>query len=85
MGNPKGMDQEYIKSFIHIRDEKIQQHVEKELDDGVLWPDPLIQLNPSFAPGGGIHDFVTQGILSQECDRIFRADKTETVGGGHPL
>lgn len=75
----------YIKSFIHIRDEEIEKYVEQELNDGVLWPDPLIQLNPSFEPGGGIHDFVTQGILHQECDRIFRVDKAETGGEGHPL
>ena len=34
----------YVKSFIQIRDERIDQHVEKSLADGLLWPEPLIQL-----------------------------------------
>ncbi|MCH8291522.1 hypothetical protein IH992_10530 [Candidatus Poribacteria bacterium] len=41
----------YIKSFIHIRDERIRELVLGELDAGFLWPDPLLALNPSFEPG----------------------------------
>jgi hypothetical protein len=41
----------YTKSFIQIRDQRIWGHVEQSLDAGVLWPEPLIQLNPSFEPG----------------------------------
>ena len=50
----------------------------------MLWPDPLIQLNPLFAPGETIDELVARGTLHQECARIFRKDKTES-DQGRPL
>lgn len=38
----------YIDGFISIKDERIRKVVDDCLEDGTLWPDPLIQLNPSF-------------------------------------
>ncbi len=38
----------YIRSFIHIRDLEINRCVQEALTSGLLWPDPLIQLNPAF-------------------------------------
>jgi ATP-dependent helicase YprA (DUF1998 family) len=77
----------YVKSFIQIRDPLIRQYVEQTLDDGALWPQPLIQLNPSFEPGDRIDDLVKQGILHSECASIFRKDKDkpEYYGSGRPL
>jgi hypothetical protein len=37
----------YIGSFLEIRDPKVAEHVDERLREGVLWPEPLIQLNPS--------------------------------------
>ncbi len=37
----------YTRSFIQIRDPQIRGYVAGQLEVGVLWPDPLIQLNPS--------------------------------------
>ena len=37
----------YIRGFISIRDQRIRNTVELEFEKGLLWPDPLIQLNPS--------------------------------------
>ena len=41
----------------------------------MLWPEPLIQLNPSFEPGAWIDDLVNEGLLHRECANIFRKDK----------
>ena len=41
----------YIQSFIQIRDPQIRTYVQQKLQEGVLWPEPLIQLNPFFLPG----------------------------------
>ena len=41
----------YTKSFLQIRDQWVKDHVQQGLEAGVLWPEPLIQLNPSFEPG----------------------------------
>jgi ATP-dependent helicase YprA (DUF1998 family)/very-short-patch-repair endonuclease len=62
----------YIESFINIRDERIWARVEGELRNGLLWPDPLLQLNPSFEPGPWIEDLTTDGRLHPECRSIFR-------------
>ncbi|HXF72477.1 MAG TPA: DEAD/DEAH box helicase [Actinomycetota bacterium] len=63
---------DYATSFVQISDERIREHVERELDAGLLWPEPLIQLNPTFEVGGTIDDLVARGVLHPECSRIFR-------------
>jgi ATP-dependent helicase YprA (DUF1998 family) len=65
----------YISSFIRIRDQKIKGYVNRSIEQGLLWPDPLIQLNPTFEPGNWIDDLSTEGILHKECKRIFRRNK----------
>jgi hypothetical protein len=44
----------YISSFIQIRDERIRQHVDHSLNDGLLWPEPLIQQQAQVAAAGSI-------------------------------
>jgi ATP-dependent helicase YprA (DUF1998 family)/serine/threonine protein kinase len=79
--------QNYIRSFIRIRDAAIRDQVEQEMQEGLLWPDPLIQLNPSFKPGAWIDDLVKDGTLHAECSRIFRKDKApgNQAATGMPL
>ncbi|MEV4467377.1 protein kinase [Micromonospora echinofusca] len=70
-----------------IRDDRIAAFVEDDLNAKSQWPDPWVSLNPFFASGGSILELVTQGVLHEECARIFQARKTE--GGrdcdGRPL
>ena len=47
---------DYVRSFIEIRDEHIQKYLDQELDGGLLWPDPLIQVNCAFEAGGAIDE-----------------------------
>jgi ATP-dependent helicase YprA (DUF1998 family) len=72
----------YVRSFIRIKDAHIEEEVKESLDEGLLWPDPLIQLNPSFETGDRIDDLVDEGILHEECARIFRAGKDRGHDGG---
>lgn len=74
----------YVKSFIHIGDPRIEHYVERELNDGFLWPEPLVQLNPNFEPGEPIETLVQQDILHPECLRIF-AKKDEPGRGVTPI
>ncbi len=62
----------YISSFIRIRDQRIKEYVDQSIEQGLLWPDPLIQLNPTFEPGNWIVVLCDEGILHKECKRIFR-------------
>jgi ATP-dependent helicase YprA (DUF1998 family) len=74
----------YIRSFINIRNQSIVHEVEENLNTGLLWPEPLIQLNPSFEPGETIDQLVDQGILHAECRKIFRI-KPRPEDKGRPL
>jgi hypothetical protein len=38
----------YIRSFLNIADPAIFKVVEEELNKGKLWPEPLLQFNPSL-------------------------------------
>ncbi len=75
----------YTRSFIKIADPRISDHVEQALSDGVLWPEPLLQLNPTFSSGGTIDDLVKEGAIHPECRRIFRIDKTDSDHTGKEL
>ena len=55
--------------------------ITEELDAGLLWPEPLIQLNPSYEPGGLIDELVDRTLLHQGCAPVFRRLKDEVPGG----
>ena len=63
--------QDYIRSFIDIRDHDILEKVKEELAKGTLWPEPLIQFNPSFEKNLSVEDLVEKGVLHQELRNIF--------------
>lgn len=61
----------YIDSFINIADERILDTVKKEFDSGNLYPEPLIQFNPSFESDGTVEDLVKAGTLVNDFRNIF--------------
>ena len=75
----------YTRSFIKIADPIIRAKVDSELDAGAFWPEPLLQLNPTFRPGGTIDDLVADDTLYPECARIFRIDKSPEDHTGKQL
>jgi len=75
----------YIRSFLSIRDTRIRSYVDQQLDEGLLWPDPLIQLNPCFEPGAWIDELVQTGQLHPECRRVFRLKKDDDTSKGMRL
>lgn len=77
--------QSYTESFIKIRDPRVDGFVKTALNNGVFWPEPLLQLNPTFRPGGTVDDLVAQQVLHPECARIFRLDKSDMDPLGKPL
>jgi len=42
----------YTRSFIKIKDSRVCAHVDDALNAGAFWPEPLLQLNPTFYSGG---------------------------------
>lgn len=76
----------YIKSFINIKeDSRIGKFVLSELDAGALYPDPLVQVNPTFSPGGTVDDLVENRVVHEECKNIFRRGKTDSDAVGFAL
>lgn len=75
----------YTRSFIKIADPRISAKVDSELSAGAFWPEPLLQLNPTFLPGGPIDELAADGTLHSECAKIFRIDKSDTDPSGKPL
>lgn len=71
----------YTRSFIRIADERIHKAVDEDISAGLLWPDPLLQLNPSFEPGATIDQLVEEGVLHEECGSIFRIKQSENEFG----
>jgi len=74
----------YVQSFVRIRDKRIRDFVDQQMAGGALWPQPLIQLNPAYAPGGSVDDHCKRSLLHPECSRIFRRNKTDS-GFGEPI
>ncbi len=61
----------YIESFLEIRDRRVEEFVQKELDKGYLWKDPLIQINPAYKKSADIDTLIKEGILHPECKKYF--------------
>lgn len=55
--------------------------VDERLAIGGLWPDPLIQLNPAFERGRTIDELTAEVVLHEQCQRVFRIDRTPEGGG----
>ena len=65
--------QEFIRSFIWIRDDRVREFAERELTQAArLWPEPLLQLSPAYRLDETPEDLVRQGHLHPETARIFR-------------
>lgn len=71
----------YVSSFIQIRDNRIREHVDEQLKAGLLWPEPLIQLNPAFQPAHYVDELVAENVLHKTCKAIFRRKSPENTGG----
>ena len=78
--------EDYVRSFIRIKDRRISECVDKAFEDELLWPDPLIQLNPTFHPGLTVDELCREDVLHPKCGEIFRRNKVpDSIGGGDPL
>ncbi len=53
----------FARSFTTIRAEDIRRGVEAEYASNRYWPDPLIQINPRYAPGRATRELVASGEL----------------------
>lgn len=62
----------YIRSFINIADPAIRQVVDAALAEGKLWPEPLLQFNPSYEMAGSVATIAKAGVLNGAITDIFK-------------
>jgi ATP-dependent helicase YprA (DUF1998 family) len=62
---------EYVESFIHIRDQRIERFVQDMLASGELWPDAVLQLNPAYEPARTLANLAADGVIGRETARFF--------------
>ena len=77
---------EFVQGFLNINDERIREYVNNTLDEGLLWPEPWLSLNPKFASHDTVEGLVRRSLLHEECARIFRLHKKDdSASQGDPL
>jgi ATP-dependent helicase YprA (DUF1998 family) len=76
---------DFTRSVVVSLDGEIGARVGEELAAGLLWPHPIVQLNPAFEPGGTIDELVDDGVLHKRCRQISRRDKSAESPDGQPL
>ena len=69
-----GEYKDYVESFVHIYDKEIERFVQAKLDEGELWPDAVLQLNPAYEPGGTLGELAAKGELHWGTARFFGED-----------
>jgi superfamily II DNA/RNA helicase len=62
----------YINSFINIKDPVLLEFVKSEIEFNKLWPEPLVQFNPTFEKGRPLTTLIKEGHLHKELDNIFK-------------
>ena len=75
----------FTTASIDIRDARLKDHYQTELDRDRQWPEPWISLNPAFATGGRIDELVAEGLLHPECEHIFRVKQNVDDPGQAPI
>ncbi|HNY22929.1 MAG TPA: hypothetical protein PKO22_12355, partial [Treponemataceae bacterium] len=58
--------QSFSKSFLDIDDPQIEAALQDEGRLKTMWPDPLIQFNPSYEQGASAESLVSEGVLTRD-------------------
>ena len=66
--------QRFATSFTTIHAPDIREQVEDIYAKKRYWPEPLIQVNPSYKRSTDVGTLVAEGVLSAGCADIFRED-----------
>jgi hypothetical protein len=64
--------QAFSRSFLDIDDAQIEQALQDEGRLKSMWPDPLIQFNPSYEAGASAEALIAEGVLSPKMAQVFK-------------
>jgi ATP-dependent helicase YprA (DUF1998 family) len=71
--NVVGDYEKFSRSFSVINADDLKSGIDAIYAGRRFWPEPLLQFNPHYAPGGSIADLVRDGTLDAGCASYFRA------------
>jgi RAD3-like DEAD/DEAH box helicase/uncharacterized protein DUF1998/helicase-like protein len=74
-----GEYRKFATSFTTIHAEDIREQIEAIYAEGRFWPEPLIQINPSYKRGANLAEIITSGALDPRTADIFRANGAPLV------
>jgi len=67
---------DFVRSFLLIADDRAREFVDRVLDEeSHLWPDPLVQVSPSYAVGATVDELATEGLITEETAQVFRTEE----------
>lgn len=75
----------FATSFTTIFAADIRDQVAAIYADKRYWPEPLIQINPSYRRDLSVPDFIATGLLHPGCAAIFRGPVTAGAPQGEAL
>jgi hypothetical protein len=66
-----GEYRDYVESFVHVLDPRIDAFVRERLAEGELCPDAVPQLNPAYEPGPTLAELAARGDILPETAHFF--------------
>jgi ATP-dependent helicase YprA (DUF1998 family) len=67
---------DFVRSFFTVADDRAREFIDHELlEQERLWPEPLLQVSPSYKRVASVDDLATRGLILEETARIFRDDQ----------
>ena len=66
-----GEYRDYVESFVRVLDPRVDGFVRQQLGAGELWPDSVLQLNPSYESTDTLGELANAGVLRAETARFF--------------
>ena len=73
--------EQFTRSFTRLRSDDIREFVDREYASQRYWPEPLIQINPTYRTGSTVDALVASSQISPECSSIFRLGKSASSAG----
>lgn len=80
-----GQYKKFATSFTTIYAEDIRQQVDAIYAQERYWPEPLIQINPSYKRTTTVGELAASGVLHPTCADIFRTSPSPEQPRGEPL
>ena len=67
---------DFVSSFITVADERLNEFIKQKFqEEQRLWPEPMVQLSPTYRRSATVDELAERGIILRETAEIFRTDK----------